>query len=194
MKYASMAALAVAAVGQVGCASVSKVVVSEPVGPEPSEASQGAGKGSLVIYSARALADVDINQVEWRWNNDYGKNQFLYEPAHTDYTIYAANGEVVKHVRNARNESDDAPTVVTLPAGSYKVEAEGIDCDGSRVELVLPVVVRPGEMTLAHLEGGWQPPPDYKETQVARLPCGKIIGWRASGSAFAGHPISALSN
>ena len=44
---------------------------------------------------------------EWLWNNDFGKNEFLSEPAHTDYTIYAQNGEVFKHVRNARNLNDD---------------------------------------------------------------------------------------
>ncbi len=43
-----------------------------------------------------------------------------------DYTIYAQNGEVFKHVRNARDPNDDTPTLVTLPAGSYKVEAEAL--------------------------------------------------------------------
>ena len=56
-----------------------------------------------MIYSARTPADVDVNMAEWRYNNDFGKNEFLYEPAHTDYTIYARNGEVFKHVRNARS-------------------------------------------------------------------------------------------
>ena len=64
--------------------------------------------------------------MEPRYNNDFGKNEFLYEPAHTDYTIYAQNGEVFRHVRNARDPNDQAPTLVTLPAGSYKVEAHGL--------------------------------------------------------------------
>ncbi len=185
MKYARTVILAGTMVGLVGCASVPKVVVVDPVGPAPTEASQGTGTGSLVIYSARALADVDLNEQEWRRTNDFGRNQFLYEPAHTDYTIYARNGDVVKRVRNAHDPSDETPTVVTLPAGSYKVEAEGINCDGSRVRLLIPVEIGSGQMTLAHLEEGWQPPTEYKETQVARLPCGKIIGWRATGPALA---------
>lgn len=185
MKYAKTVALAGAMVGLVGCASVPKVVVVDPVGPGPMAASQGTDEGSLVIYSARALADVEVNQAEWRWNNDFGKNEFLYEPAHTDYTIYTRDGEVLKEVRNARDQNDDAPTVVTLPAGSYKVEAEGINCDGNRVRLVIPVVVGSGQITLAHLEGRWQPPAEYKDAEVAKLPCGKTIGWRAASSAFA---------
>ena len=89
MKYLSAVSLAGAMVWLAGCASVSKVAVVEPVGPGPTVGSRGTGEGSLVIYSARASADVDINTAEWRWNNDYGKNEFLYEPAHSDYTIYA---------------------------------------------------------------------------------------------------------
>ena len=103
MKYSIAVSLAGAMLWLTGCASVSKVVVVEPVGPEPTGGAQGAGDGSLVIYSARTSADVDVNMAEWRWNNDFGKNEFLYEPAHSDYTIYAQNGEVFKHVRNARS-------------------------------------------------------------------------------------------
>jgi hypothetical protein len=77
----------------------------------------------MVIYLARTPANVDVNMAEWRWNNDFGKNAFLYEPAHTDYTIYTQNGEVFKHVRNARDMNDNTPTVVTLPAGSYRDSA-----------------------------------------------------------------------
>ncbi len=194
MKHAKTVLLAGAMVGLVGCATAPKVVVVDPVGPEPTEVSQGTGKGSLVIYSARALADVDINEVEWRWNNDFGRNEFLYEPAHTGYTIYAQNGDVVKRVRNAREQNDDIPTLVDLAPGSYHVQAEGINCDGSRVQLLIPVVVKSGQMTLAHLEGGWQPPPDYKATEVARLPCGKIIGWRATEPGLASSHVSSVSN
>lgn len=194
MKYLGAVSLAGAMLWVAGCASVSKVVVVEPVGPGPTERSQGTGEGSLVIYSARASADVDLCTQEWRWNNDFGKNEFLYEPAHSDYTIYAKNGEVFKHVRNARNGDDDTPTAVALPAGSYQVEAEAVNCDSGRVKVLMTVVIRPGQTTLANLEGGWTPTGQSQETQVAKLPCGRVIGWRAQEAGFASLQPGAQSN
>src|SRR5512135_3493551 len=94
MKYANMFAVVGASVALVGCASAPRVVVDEPLGPAPAGVAQGTGEGSLVIYSARMPADVDVYMAEWRWNNDFGRNAFLYERAHTDYTIYLQNGEV----------------------------------------------------------------------------------------------------
>lgn len=184
-KYVSAVALASTTVWLVGCASASRVVVVEPVGPAPTGVAQVTGDGSLAIYSARTQASVDVNAAEWRYNNDFGKNEFLYEPAHTDYTIYTQNGEVFKHVRNARDPNDQTPTLVTLPAGSYKVEAEALSCDSSRVNVLMPVVIKPGQATIAHLEGDWNPPGQYSETELATLPCGRIIGWRAPETGFA---------
>jgi hypothetical protein len=186
MKYSNMFAVVGASVLLVGCASAPRVVVDEPLGPGPAGGAQGTGEGSMVIYSARAPAYVNFNEVEWRWNNDFGKNAFLYEPAHSDYTVYTQSGEVVKRVRNARDANDETPTVVTLPAGSYKVEAEAVNCDANRVKVLMPVVIKAGQTTMAHLEGGWNPAGQYKETEVARLPCGRVIGWRASETGYAG--------
>ena len=194
MKYSIAVSLAGAMLWLTGCASVSKVVVVEPVGPGPKGGSQGAGDGCLVIYSARTPTDVDVNVAEWRWNNDFGKNEFLYEPAHSDYTIYAQNGEAFKHVRNARALNDDTPTAVALPAGSYKVEAEGVNCDSDRVKVLMTVVIQPGQTTLANLEGGWSPMGQYKETEVAKLPCGRVIGWRAPEAGYAGIQAGPQSN
>jgi hypothetical protein len=146
---------------------------------------QGLGDGSLVIYSARRSADVDVNEATWRQNNDFGKNEFLYEPAHTAYTIYTRNGEVFQHVRNARDLTDDSPTVVTLPPGSYKVEAEAVDCDGNPVRVLIPVLIKPGQNTLAQLEGDWNPVGQPGGTEIARLPCGRPIGWRADATELA---------
>jgi hypothetical protein len=147
-------ALAGAVVWLAGCASVPRVVVVEPVGPAPTGTAQGQGDGSLVIYSARTPAVVDVNVAEWRYNSDFGKNSFLYEPAHTDYTIYAQNGEVFQHVRNARSMNDETPTVVALPVGAYKVEAKAVNCDSIPVKVLMTVVIKPGQTTMAHLEGG----------------------------------------
>src|ERR1035437_8890358 len=179
MKYVSTVALAGAMVWLAGCASAPKVVVGEPVGPEPVAGSQGAGDGSLVICSARKEGDVAVNMAEWRFNDGFGKNDFTYEPPHTDYTIYARNGEVFKHVSNARSPSDDVPTVVTLPAGAYKVEAEAVNCDSVPVTVLMTVVIKPGQTTMAHLDGGWTPLSQEDGVELARLPCGRAIGWRA---------------
>jgi hypothetical protein len=191
MKYAKGATLAGVAVWLVGCASAPRVVVDQPLGPAPMGVAQGSGEGSMVIYSARTPVNVDLNMVEWRWNDDFGKNAFLNQPAHSDYTIYSQNGEVFRRVRNARDANDETPTVVTLPAGSYKVEAEAVNCDANQVKVLMAVVITPGQTTVARLEGDWNPVGQYKETELAKLPCGRVIGWRASETGFAGiQPIS----
>jgi hypothetical protein len=185
IKYVTAVALAGTTVWLVGCASAPRVVVAEPVGPALTGEGQVTGDGSLAIYSARTPANVDVNAAEWRYNNDFGENEFLYEPAHTGYTIYTQGGAVFRHVRNARGPNDETPTLVTLPAGSYKVEAEALNCDSSRVGVLVPVVIKPGQATIAHLEGDWNPPGQYNETELATLPCGRIIGWRAPEAGFA---------
>jgi hypothetical protein len=194
MKYVTAVALAGTTVWLAGCASAPRVVVVEPVGPAPTGLAQSVGDGSLAIYSARNPANVGVNAAEWRYNNDFGKNEFLYEPAHTDYTIYTQNGEVFRHVRNALDPNDEAPTLVTLPAGSYKVEAEALNCDSSRVNVLMPVVIKPGQATIAHLEGDWNPPGQYRETELATLPCGRVIGWRAPEAGFASSQPSFQAN
>jgi hypothetical protein len=194
MKYANSVVLAGAMVWLVGCASAPRVVVVESVGPGPMAGSQGMGDGSLVIYSARTPANIDVNTETWGWNNDFGRNEFLYEPAHTDYTIYAQSGELFKHVRNARSMNDDTPTLVMLPAGSYKVEAEAMDCDSSPVKVLMTVVINPGQTTMAHLEGGWNPGGQDKQIELARLPCGRAIGWRAPEAGFASSQASSQAN
>jgi hypothetical protein len=186
MKYLGAFAAVGASLWLVGCASAPRVVVDEPLGPGPAGGAPATGQGSLVIYSARTPANIDLNQVEWRWNNDFGRNAFLHESAHSDYTIYTQSGEVLKRVHNARDANDETPTVVTLPAGSYKVEADGINCDANRVKVVMVFVIKPGQTTMAHLEGGWNPGGQYQETEVAKLPCGRVIGLRAAETGYAG--------
>lgn len=194
MKYLNTVALAGAVVWLAGCASAPRVVVVEPVGPAPTGTAQGQGDGSLVIYSARTPADVDVNVAECRYNNDFGKNDFLYEPAHTDYTIYAQNGEVFQRVRNARSTNDETPTVVALPSRAYKVEAKALNCDSIRVTVLMTVVIKPGQTTMAHLEGGWNPLSQDNGIALARLPCGRAIGWRAPEAGFASSQASYQAN
>jgi hypothetical protein len=183
-KYAGSIAIAAASLWLAGCASAPNVAVIEPVGPAPSEATSAQGDGSLVVLSARAPAHVDINAETWAWNNDFGKNEFMYQAAHSGYTVYDRNGQVVKRVSNARDPNDDTPSLVNLPQGSYRVEAEAINCDGRPVSVILPVVVKAGQTTMVHLEGDWNPA-GAKDAEFARLPCGRIIGWRASAAEVA---------
>ena len=179
MKYAASIAMAATALWLSGCASAPTIAVVDPVGPAPTVGTAGSGEGSLLVYSARTPALVDVNLEEWRLNNDFGRNEFMSAPSHSGYTIYGRNGEVVERVGNARGMGDQMPSVVKLPAGAYKVEAQALNCDGNRVPVIIPVVIKAGQTTVAHLEGGWHPA-GFSNTEVAKLPCGRPIGWRAS--------------
>jgi hypothetical protein len=88
MKYAYTLAMAAAAFWLAGCASAPPVVQVDAVGPAPSMGAAAAGDGSLVVYSARVPAEVDVNRNEWLSNNDFGGNNVPDEQAHTSYTIY----------------------------------------------------------------------------------------------------------
>jgi hypothetical protein len=116
---------------------------------------------------------------ELLWNNDFGKNEFLYEPAHTDYTIYNEGGRLLKRVRNARDRNDPEPTLVSLPPGRYQIQAEAEDYAGT-LEVRVPVVIQAGRTTVAHLSGGWKPQSQYTRNEVVRLPDGEIAGWLAA--------------
>jgi hypothetical protein len=185
MKYVSAVALATTMIWLAGCASAPKVVVVEPIGPAPAAVAQAGGDGSLAIYSARTPAIGDVNAEVWRYNNDFGRNEFLYEPAHSDYTIYTQDGKLFKRVHNARDPNDQTPTLVTLPPGSYKVEAAALNCDSQRVNVLMFVVIKPGQATVAHLEGDWNPPAQSRTTELATLPCGRVIGWRTQEAGVA---------
>jgi hypothetical protein len=45
----------------------------------------------------------------------------FYYP-HSSYSIYTADGKYFKNIENHISRSDEIPTLVTLPAGSYTVE------------------------------------------------------------------------
>jgi hypothetical protein len=189
MKYAQAIAVSGAILGLAGCASAPKVAVLAPVGPSPAEHSAVMSGGFLQVYSAQRKADIDLVTEEWRWNNDFGKNQFLTEPAHTEYTIYAQDGGVLKRVPNARDADDAEPTLLMLPTGTYKVEAQAEDRREGTVTVTIPVVIQKGQTTVAHLEGDWAPSHQYTDGDVVRLPDGQIAGWRAQEQPkYVSHP------
>jgi hypothetical protein len=183
MQYVSSLAIAAAAFCLAGCASAPKIALEQPLGPAPAQRPAPSGNGSLVVYSARVPAPLDLNSDEWISQMHPEWNAFHYEPAHTAYTIYAKDGQPVQTVANANDQHDPLPTVVSLAPGAYRVQAQAVDCHQNRITVILPVVIKPGETTVAHLDSPWRPPV-YADNDVARLPCGRIIGWSAPAQEF----------
>jgi hypothetical protein len=64
-------------------------------------------QGSLMVYSA---------------TDEFDDGGVLYY-SHSSYAIYTTNGKLVKSVENRISRSDEIPEIVTLPVGSYLVEA-----------------------------------------------------------------------
>jgi len=98
-----------------------------------------------------------VNFEEYFANNDFGGNRFPHEPAHTDYTILTDDGHVFERVQNARNPNDAKPALVTLPAGTYKIEAQGKYTDPGTVVVLVPVTIQAGQLTKVQLDGDWRP-------------------------------------
>ena len=72
--------------------------------------------------------------------------------AHSSYAIYTTDGKVFKNVENHISRSDEVPEIVTLPVGSYIVEARS-DRDGY---VRVAVVIKAGHRTTLNLEVGQQ--------------------------------------
>jgi hypothetical protein len=177
--YCSLALIG-ALLGLIGCSSPMKVSCLAPIGPAPTEARAGTGDGSLQVYSARLAANVGFMEAEWRWNNDFGKNEFLYSPGHCDYAIYAEDGALVKQVQNAQNYQDSQPTVVSLPSGHFEVAADAEDGYGGTQPVRVPVVIRSGLNTEVHLAEGWRPRGHYSKKEMVSSVSGDVAGWRAN--------------
>ncbi len=188
MKQTTTMALAGAIIWLAGCASPPRVAVLEPIGPSPRPARQDTTEGFLQVYSARTRTPPAADMAAWQWDSEFGRNQvprWEYNPAHSDYAIYGVNGSLVKRVRNARDPSDGRPALVSLPPGNYEVRAEAEEGPGAMdIQVRVPVVVRAGQTTTAHLAGGWTPRRHYTQGEVVRLPNGQIAGWLAQEGAI----------
>lgn len=144
------------------CASSRQVTILDPIGPAPriNAATQDTA-GFLKVYSLAGIY------------NDQGVN---YHP-HTDYTIYARDGVRVKKVKNAAFPYDEEPTTVSLPAGTYTVEALA---EGYAV-VRLPVAIETGRLTTVYLEPSNRPAIARADIDAwVRSPTGKAVGWRAT--------------
>ena len=89
-------------------------------------------QGSLVVYSATDAFD------------DGG----VPYNAHSSYAIYTTDRRLFKNVENHISRSDEIPEVVTLPAGSYVIEARSERDGYVRVRLV----IKAGRQTILDLE------------------------------------------
>jgi hypothetical protein len=169
MKELIPASLLVAAALLAGCASEPHGLVLDPIGP-PVPPSPGAGSnGTLVVFSAfDPQADFD---------------DLPYLRHYSDYKITDQDGKRLQRVHNAESASMEGPKQVQLPAGAYHVLARanvyGI--------VTVPVIIRAGQVTTVHLEGGasWQNRAQLTQSDPVRLPDGRIVGWRANSHGSA---------
>jgi hypothetical protein len=68
--------------------------------------------------------------------------------AHSSYAIYTTNGKLFKNVENHILSSDEIPEIVTLPVGSYVIEARSEREGYVRVR----VVIKAGRQTILDLD------------------------------------------
>jgi hypothetical protein len=76
--------------------------------------------------------------------------------AHSSYSIYTTDGKLFKNVENHISRSDEIPALVTLPAGSYTIEARS----ESRGYIRVPIVITTGRRTVLD--------PDKEQTDISK--------------------------
>jgi uncharacterized protein with FMN-binding domain len=112
-------------------------------------------------------------------NNDFGTNDFLYRPAHSDYGIYSEDGKLLQEVHNARGPNDPEPAIVPLAPGTYKITAQARGYG----PVTIPVVIRPGQLTTVNLQrhrnlaDGSAP-----RANLVLLEDSRVIGWKADAT------------
>jgi hypothetical protein len=141
-------------------------LVLQSVGPASSGTSLGEvdsrGEGFLKVFSA----------TETRRVGHEGK----YYP-HTDYFIYNTNGSVFRRVENSVGPTDEAPALVDLPAGLYKIRVQADDYG----RVIVPVLIEPWRTTRVYLESrAGNSSENLNPTNSVCLPDGRIVGWRAN--------------
>ena len=109
-------------------------------------------EGYLMVYSATDPSD------------DGGTSYY----AHSSYSIYTSTGKLFKIVGNQISRSDEIPTLVTLPVGSYTIEFRS----ENRGYVRLPIVVTAGRRTVVD--------PDKEQSDI-----GKRLSRNKHASRFA---------
>jgi hypothetical protein len=155
----------------VGCAShsyrsPSVSVVSDPVGPNMTDEQSKALLGELKVYSKFA---------EERDGQNMAAQGMPVWYQHTDYGIYRLDGSFVKEVPNSSGHYSESAHKVELRPGKYFIKARAHGYDWIEV----PITMYAGRLTMVHLDGNWNPPPDASAQEVVTLPDGMPIGYRA---------------
>jgi hypothetical protein len=89
-------------------------------------------QGQLTVYSA----------------TDRSEDGGLEYYAHSSYAVYTADGRLFKRVENHLSATDETPDMVSLPIGSYVVEAQS-EKNGCIRRLV---TIEKGRQTVLHLD------------------------------------------
>lgn len=148
------------------CAS--QPIALAPVGPSPvAGGAASTDRGYLRVFSEREPVIEGFDQ---------GANPLYYQ--HSDYRIYDRRGRLVKYVGNTVGRYDPAPRLVSLPPGSYTVEARAKDY----LFVKAPVVIERGRTTRVHLDDQWKPPAGTPKNQLVFEPAGCAVGWRAKSN------------
>jgi len=152
----------------VSCRSPQPLVV-QTVGP----ASAGVSFGSIAPHAEGFLKVFSAPDTR----HAIGREK--YRP-HTDYSIYKTDGSVFEKVENSLGPQDEAPALVQLPAGRYKIRAN----DDRYGQIFVPVVIEPWRTTKVWLEARARD--SLQQLNVSNsvcLPDGRIVGWKARESA-----------
>ena len=92
----------------------------------------GSAEGYLLVYSA---------------TDEFSDGDLIFN-AHSSYSIHTTDGKLFKNVENHMSRSDEIPELVTLPPGSYTVEARS----GNNGYVRVPVQIKPGRQTIVDLD------------------------------------------
>lgn len=145
-----------------GCAPYRNHLVLDPIGPPPSPIVNSGLMGELIVFSA-----FDIHA--------YFNNR-PYQRLYSDYKILSDDGAPLQVIHNNVMGASGGPKPVTLSRGHYRVIARA----NGYGWVTVPVVIRPNDVTIVHLEGGsasW--PSGRLATNGVRFPDGRIAGWSA---------------
>src|SRR5437870_545117 len=161
MKHAFTYSLEALAVFIAACVAPRPIAVVTPVGPAPFERARETPEGELTVYSSW---DIGMSA------DSEGTSH------HSGYRIYSAYGKQLKYVNNWVGTFIEDPAVVSLPPGRYGVLARA----AASGMVTVPVAIEAGKTTSVHLDGsrlanGRQ----TSESDLVRLPDGRIVGWRA---------------
>jgi hypothetical protein len=133
LRYLNTRNLAVAMFVALALLGTTRGNETEKTAPAKGMAKAGQlSQGSLVVYSETdAFDDGDASYY-----------------AHSSYTIYTNDGKIFKNVENHLSRSDEIPEVVTLPVGSYVIEARSEKDGYVRVR----IVIKTGRQTILDLD------------------------------------------